>query len=117
MMKHEATPTKLRSGEWGARITGRTLDIKAGDRIVIRTRGGKSWETTVQTVVWKGPDAAIVATAPRGGGGSANGAASRTRRSSGDKRCRGCRGPVVNARHHRAMNGYCGTCAFDEFDC
>lgn len=32
-------------------------------------------------------------------------------------RCRGCRGPIVDAPHHRAMGGYCGQCAFDEFDC
>jgi len=31
-------------------------------------------------------------------------------------RCRGCGGPVVDAPHHRAMDGYCGSCAFDEFD-
>lgn len=31
--------------------------------------------------------------------------------------CRGCGGPVRDAGHHRAMEGYCGTCAFDEFDC
>lgn len=32
------------------------------------------------------------------------------------RRCRGCGGPVVNAPHHRAMGGYCGSCAFDEYD-
>lgn len=31
--------------------------------------------------------------------------------------CKGCGGQVVDARHHRAMDGYCGSCAFDEFDC
>ena len=31
-------------------------------------------------------------------------------------RCRGCGGPIVDAPHHRAMEGYCGSCAFDEFD-
>ena len=33
------------------------------------------------------------------------------------RQCRVCRGPVVNAPHHQAMEGYCGECAFDEFDC
>lgn len=28
-------------------------------------------------------------------------------------KCRGCGGPVVNAPQHRAMDGYCGRCAFD----
>lgn len=32
-------------------------------------------------------------------------------------RCRGCGGPITNAAHHAAMGGYCGTCAFDEYDC
>lgn len=32
-------------------------------------------------------------------------------------RCRGCGGEIKHAAHHRAMNGYCGSCAFDEFDC
>lgn len=31
--------------------------------------------------------------------------------------CRGCRGPIRHAAHHAAMGGYCGKCAFDEFDC
>jgi hypothetical protein len=31
--------------------------------------------------------------------------------------CRGCGGPIRDASHHRAMEGYCGSCAFDEFDC
>lgn len=31
--------------------------------------------------------------------------------------CRECRGPIVNAPHHRAMGGLCGSCAFDEYDC
>jgi hypothetical protein len=30
--------------------------------------------------------------------------------------CRECGGPLVDASHHRAMQGYCGGCAFDEFD-
>lgn len=39
---------------------------------------------------------------PYGGGGSG--------------RCRGCGGPIKDAPHHRAMEGCCGYCAFDEFD-
>lgn len=31
-------------------------------------------------------------------------------------RCRGCGGSIQDAAHHRAMEGYCGDCAFDEFD-
>lgn len=32
-------------------------------------------------------------------------------------RCKGCGGEIRDARYHRAMGGYCGECAFDEFDC
>lgn len=31
-------------------------------------------------------------------------------------RCRGCGGELRDAAHHRAMGGYCGSCAFDEYD-
>lgn len=31
--------------------------------------------------------------------------------------CRSCGKSLVDAGHHRAMEGYCGDCAFDEFDC
>jgi hypothetical protein len=31
--------------------------------------------------------------------------------------CRGCGGPIRDAGHHRAMGGFCGACAFDEYDC
>jgi hypothetical protein len=36
--------------------------------------------------------------------------------SSNTGRCRECHGPIKDAPHHRAMQGYCGECAFDEFD-
>lgn len=32
-------------------------------------------------------------------------------------RCRGCGGPLQDCAHHAAMGGYCGQCAFDEYDC
>jgi hypothetical protein len=32
-------------------------------------------------------------------------------------RCRGCGGALRDVPHHAAMGGYCGSCAFDEFDC
>jgi hypothetical protein len=31
-------------------------------------------------------------------------------------RCRGCGGPIRDAGHHQAAGGYCGSCAFDEYD-
>lgn len=55
-----ATPTKLRSGAWGARVD--TSDVSVGDIVTITTRGGKSWDARVTAVVWSGEGAAIVAT-------------------------------------------------------
>lgn len=59
-----ATPTKLRSGDWGARIIGNT---ETGEIIQIWTRSGKTWLAEVVKVVWTGTDrdgrnVAIVAT-------------------------------------------------------
>lgn len=64
-----ATPTKLRSGEWGARVQGR---VEAGEEITIRTKGGKSWTAIVAKVIWSGKDkyrggmCSIVATESQG---------------------------------------------------
>jgi len=66
-MTATATPTKLRSGDWGARVQGR---VATGDSITITTRSGKSWTATVSRVLWSGDGVAICATESRGGGGS-----------------------------------------------
>lgn len=58
-----ATPTKLRSGEWGAKV--QTADIREGQAVEITTKGGKSWVATVTKVVWRGDGVAIVATGQR----------------------------------------------------
>jgi len=67
-----ATPQKLRSGEWGARVQG---TARTGDTITIRTRSGKEWQTRVTRVVWSGEGVSIVATQsvdrPSTGGGGA----------------------------------------------
>lgn len=61
----QATPTKLRSGEWGARVHGR---VRKGDVIRITARSGKTWTATVVKVVWSNREVSICATessAPR----------------------------------------------------
>ena len=67
-----ATPQKLRSGEWGARVQG---TARTGDTITIRTRSGKEWQTRVTRLVWSGEGVSIVATQsvdrPSTGGGGA----------------------------------------------
>lgn len=54
-----ATPTKLRSGKWGARVKGRA---RAGDIITIRAKSGKTWKAKVTRVVWSGQGVTLVAT-------------------------------------------------------
>jgi len=55
-----ATPQKLRSGEWGARVQG---EVSEGDTVTIRTRSGKEWQARVTRVVWSGEGVSICATA------------------------------------------------------
>ncbi len=105
-----ATPAKLRDGSWGARVPGRA---SVGMALTVRTKSGKSWAAIVTKVLWSSSEATLCAT-------KRSATASVTMRN-GERRhgrgCKGCRGPVVDSSHHRAMEGYCGSCAFDEFDC
>lgn len=90
-------------------ITGNTYPVK--DRL--RALGG-TWDA--QAKGWRVPEdkadeaRKIVANASSG----ARKSGARTGRSG---RCRGCGGPIRNAPHARAQGGYCGSCAFDEYDC
>lgn len=54
-----ASPTKLRSGAWGARVKG---SVRMGDTITIRTSSGKTWEAKITRVVWSGNGVSICAT-------------------------------------------------------
>lgn len=54
-----ASPTKLRSGAWGARVNG---SVRRGDTITIRTRSGKTWKAKITRVVWSGSGVSICAT-------------------------------------------------------
>lgn len=89
-----ATPAKLRSGEWGARVR---QSVHEGDEIEITTKAGKSWVATVTKVVWSGNGSSIVATESKSK--SRNGYTPAKRDS---------RGYVTERGHH---DGYCGyTC-------
>lgn len=55
----QATPTRLRNGDWGARARG---EVSVGDVVHITTRGGKEWDATVARVLWTGDGVSIVAT-------------------------------------------------------
>ena len=54
-----ASPIKLRSGDWGAKVEGKAVE---GDPITVTTRAGKSWQAFVAKVVWIGNGVTIVAT-------------------------------------------------------
>lgn len=54
-----ASPTKLRDGNWGAKVRGHVAE---GDIVRITTRAGKSWDAQVTMVVWTGDGWTICAT-------------------------------------------------------
>jgi len=85
-----ATPTKLRSGDWGAKTNG-AVDV--GDTVEIRTKAGKTWTARVSKVVWTGNDVSIVAMEKTTGSGGYTPAK------------RNARGYVEERGHHE---GYCG---------
>lgn len=58
----KASPYKLRSGEWGARVYGAPQE---GQTILITAKSGKSWNARVKTVLWKDQKASLVALEPR----------------------------------------------------
>jgi hypothetical protein len=58
----QATPTKLRNGDWGAKVAG---SVRQGDEIQIRTKAGKEWTARVARVLWSGDNVSIVATEQR----------------------------------------------------
>ena len=97
---------RLKTGEWGLR--GSPQVLRPGAAVVVTRRNGERQTVTVGRILWSDATIAIATVAgqrPQ----SSNG----YRRSG---RCRGCGGPIRHAPHHRAMDGYCGYCAFDEFD-
>ena len=68
-MKMQATPAKLKSGDWGARV--RNAQVSPGDIMQITAKSGKTWSATVSRVLWRGDGVALVATRQSGGNGYA----------------------------------------------
>lgn len=54
-----ATPAKLRNGTWGARVRG---TVTVGALLTIQTQAGKTWQATVESIVWSGEGVTIVST-------------------------------------------------------
>ena len=58
-----ATPTKLRSGAWGARVVG---SVREGDAVMITAKSGKSWQARIERVLWSDGEVSICATEGHG---------------------------------------------------
>ncbi len=103
-----ASPTKLRSGSWGATVEG---SVSVGDVVTITTRAGKSWDAKVSHIVWMGSGKSIVATQSLDDSGSH---ARRVPNRKSSTRCYICHGPLDDCSYERAQAGMCGSCAYDE---
>ncbi|GAB3685353.1 hypothetical protein [Salinisphaera aquimarina] len=55
----EASPCKLRNGDWGCKTTN---PVKVGDTVQIVTRANKQWRAQITQVVWTDDQAWICAT-------------------------------------------------------
>lgn len=102
------TYTKLRSGTWGIKVVGTAV---AGQVVTVTTKAGATRSETVATIVHSGPAYTLCTIVPKPWRQPKR---PQSRLSNG--RCRECRGPVVDSPHHKAMDGLCGSCAFDEHD-
>lgn len=58
-----ASYTRLRTGEWGARIPRE--DVKPGDRVVVESRSLKARSEEVDKVIWRGNGVALCSLVPR----------------------------------------------------
>ena len=118
-MSSIASPAKLKDGSWGARVPGTAT---TGQTITVRAANGKTWTAVVDRVLWTGTSngerVSLCSTRPREAGTRTTGRGTNPRaHTPNGKRCRACGGAMMHAPHHRSMHGYCGACAFDEFDC
>lgn len=106
-----AAPTKLRSGAWGARVTG---TVAVGDVVTITTRAGKSWQARVTQVVWTGSGVSVCATESFDRGASPARPAPRNR-----GRRTGCSCGSREDQHGDLIpsSRNCRQCNFDGFDC
>lgn len=102
------TYTKLRDGSWGIKVAGTAI---AGQVVTVTTKAGATRSETIARVLYSGPNYIVCSVVEKPWRQPKR---LQSRLSNG--RCRECRGPVVDSPHHRAMNGLCGSCAFDEFD-
>lgn len=104
----DASPKKLKSGDWGALV--KSGSVKAGDAVEITTKAGKSWKAFVTHVFWTGDGVAICATDSCGNGPALKKKAPKKSKVT-CKYC-GCDDPTCGGK------GVCQGPAFDPcFDC
>ena len=101
-----AAPKKLVGGEWGAIC--QVPSIVEGDTIEITTRAGKHRTATVRQVIWRGPDAAIVATVSGAGTRPAARPADEAWRPRSHRYTRQC--PRCDEEPHSAADTHCWEC-------
>ena len=53
----QASPKKLNSGDWGAWV--KSENVQRGDVVAITTKSGKSWNSQIDKVIWRGNGGAI----------------------------------------------------------
>lgn len=100
-----ASPARLRSGSWGARISApHHTAVARGDLVTITTRDGKTWDARITEVVHVGADYALVGTAsvkppPK------QQSSRPVRSSSGPRNWRPCGYPGCNPRHCDECDG------------
>ena len=106
------TFAKLRSGDWGVRVTGDQQTDLSGQTVTVSKRDGSTKQVELAVRVASGPDYALYATAPRaprasrnvrGGGRRGYSAPSRMCE---DAPCCGCCGPQADGGYFDGMYDY-----------
>ena len=100
-----ATPTKLRSGAWGAKVRGA---VAAGDVVTITTSSGKSWQARIVRVVWT--DGAVALCAPASLDRPSASSSSSRRRDGGRGEWTGC---SCGSRDGEYSDRNCASCNLD----
>lgn len=86
----DITFTKLRTGDWGLRVTGRG-DVAPGDTVAVTKRSGQTELKTVGRVIWRG-DGVVLCSIANGGGTPRRQQSRQQSRRCDDTRCRECGG-------------------------
>ncbi len=93
-MTMTASPAKLKSGAWGARVRG---TASVGDIVTITTAAGKSWRAKITRIAWTGDGITLAETASMDRAPSASAAPRSTSRYGG-----------------RSDSGSCQACEWNE---